>query len=294
MHFARFVLVASALPFLALGAAFLAAPVELAARAGIALLNATAQSDARAVYGGLELACGALLIAAARGDAARLRAGLAAQLALYGGLAGGRFASLALTGAPSALGSALHGGELLALALGALAWRSLRRVEAGAAAPHAAAPRFAAPPGVSIARALAGDAPELLPLVDAFQREEGYAAGDAALRGAVAALLADPRAGSVLIARRAGCAVGYAALCFGFSIEYRGRDAFVDEIYVAPPERGAGLGRALLRALEAEARACGVRRLHLEVEQHNDGARRLYVQEGFAANGRELLGKATG
>jgi GNAT superfamily N-acetyltransferase len=142
-----------------------------------------------------------------------------------------------------------------------------------------------------IRRAGASDLDALLPLVDAFQREEGYATGDAALRDTVRALLTDAQLGRVLLAREPNGAIGYAALCFGFSIEFRGRDAFVDEIYVAPEARGRGLGRALLRALEAEASTCGVRQLHLEVERGNAGARELYVAEGFAATGRELLTK---
>ncbi|HEU4429763.1 MAG TPA: GNAT family N-acetyltransferase [Myxococcota bacterium] len=287
MRFARFVLLASALPFAALGLAFLVAPHELAARVGIALVDATADNDARAVYGGLQLACGALLAAAAFGTEPRVRAGIVAQLALYGGLAGARFVGLAIAGAPSALGLALHAGELLALAAGALAWRRLGR---GSATAALASP--SSPPGVSIQRARARDLRELLPLVEAFQREEGYAAGDAALAEALGALLRDEGAGCVLIARDAGAAIGYGALCHGYSIEFRGRDAFVDELYVAPEQRGRGLGRALLRALEAHARAVGVRKLHLEVEQQNAGARRLYVAERFRANGRELLSKS--
>jgi len=284
MAFARFVLLASALPFALIGFAFSVAPHEFAARMGIALVNASADNDARAVYGGLQLACALLLALAARGDAALIRAGLIAQLALYGGLAGARCVSLALVGAPSALGFALHAGELLALAAGALAWRGLtvRRESEPARATKA---------GAAIARAHASDLGELLPLVEAFQREQGYASGDAALRRAVAELLRDSRAGCVLIARKAGRAVGYAALCLGYSIEFRGRDAFVDELYVAPELRALGLGAALLRALEAEARACGVRQLHLEVERRNEGARKLYLQEGFAETGRELLSK---
>jgi len=283
MRFARFVLFASALPFAAIGLAFLVAPQELAAHVGIALVNATADNDARAVYGGMQLACAGLLAAAAFGGETRVRAGLAAQLALYGGLAGARFVSVALAGVPSALGLALHACELLALGAGALAWLRLARgATAALEAPH----------GAAIRRARTADLRELLPLVEALQREEGYAAGDARLGEALATLLGDGGVGSVLIAHEAGAAVGYAALCHGYSIEFRGRDAFVDEIYVAPAQRGRGLGRALLRALEAEARASGVRTLHLEVEQHNDGARRLYLAEGFRANGRELLSKS--
>lgn len=72
MRLARLVLAGSALPFLAIGLAFLVAPQELAAHLGVALINATADNDARAVYGGLELACGALLALAAGSVAWRL------------------------------------------------------------------------------------------------------------------------------------------------------------------------------------------------------------------------------
>jgi ribosomal protein S18 acetylase RimI-like enzyme len=288
IEFSRFVLVAGALPFLGIGLAFLVAPASLAARVGIALSGATADADVRAVYGGLQLACGALLVAATR-RGEWLRLGLSGMVACYVGLAGARVLSLALAGMPNGLGLALLAAELLALSVGLAAWRRLGR--AGAARASAPVP---APANATLARAGERDLAALLPLVDAFQRESGYASGDAALHASVAELLRDKRDGCVLIARAGERPLGYAALCIGFSIEFRGRDAFVDELYVVPDARGSGLGRTLLRALEAEARAAGVRALHLEVEQHNAAARRLYEQEGFVALGRELLSKRLG
>jgi GNAT superfamily N-acetyltransferase len=44
--------------------------------------------------------------------------------------------------------------------------------------------------------------------------------------------------------------------------------------------RGQGAGRALLRAIAAEARAAGIGRISLSVERKNF-ARRLYLSEGF-------------
>lgn len=285
MRLARFVLAASAVPLAARGLAFLFAPLAMAARTGTVLGDATADSDTRAVLGGLQLACAALLALAALGSAPRVRAGLVTQLSLYGGLAGARVVSLVLAGAPSALGFAQHAVELAGLVAGALAWRDLARPSAQTSG---------APAGCAIGCAHPNDLGSLLPLVEAFQIEASYATGDVALRDTLARLLREESAGRVLIAREGARAVGYAALCFGYSIEFRGRDAFVDELYVIPEKRGAGLGRALLRALEIEARAGGARQLHLEVERHNDGARRLYVQEGFAPTGRELLSKRLG
>lgn len=45
--------------------------------------------------------------------------------------------------------------------------------------------------------------------------------------------------------------------------------------------RGRGIGRALLRAIAAQARAAGVTKLSLSVEHANHGASRLYRSEGW-------------
>lgn len=51
-------------------------------------------------------------------------------------------------------------------------------------------------------------------------------------------------------------------------------------IAIDPPHRGTGAGRALLRAVLAQARARGVHRFNLEVRSNN-AAVNLYVSEGF-------------
>ena len=55
---------------------------------------------------------------------------------------------------------------------------------------------------------------------------------------------------------------------------------------VAPECQGRGLGRALLEAVVAEARALSAARLLLEVREGNGRARRLYAARGFAEVGR--------
>jgi hypothetical protein len=126
VSFARLVLRLAALPFAALGLAFLLAPASWAARVGVALDGATADHDVRAVYGGLQLGCAALLwLGAARPE--HVRPALVAQMLLYGGLAAGRAVGWLVAGAPSALGVALHAGELVGFAAAALALRWLPR-----------------------------------------------------------------------------------------------------------------------------------------------------------------------
>src|SRR4030095_10694994 len=57
--------------------------------------------------------------------------------------------------------------------------------------------------------------------------------------------------------------------------------AELKRMYVAPALRGKGLGRRLVAALEAEARALGVRRLVLETGVRQAAALALYRATGF-------------
>ena len=57
--------------------------------------------------------------------------------------------------------------------------------------------------------------------------------------------------------------------------------AELKRMYVEPDRRGAGVGRALLDALEAAAREKGVARLVLETGIHQAAAIALYRAAGF-------------
>lgn len=73
------------------------------------------------------------------------------------------------------------------------------------------------------------------------------------------------------------------ATCFrGFST-FRTRPLInVHDLSVLPEYRGRGIGRALLGAVAARARALDCCAVSLEVQANNQVARRLYEQEGFA------------
>ncbi len=60
-----------------------------------------------------------------------------------------------------------------------------------------------------------------------------------------------------------------------------GETAELKRMYVAPAVRGKGLGRRLVTALEAEARALNVRRLVLETGVRQTAALALYRATGF-------------
>ncbi|HET8679805.1 MAG TPA: GNAT family N-acetyltransferase [bacterium] len=58
--------------------------------------------------------------------------------------------------------------------------------------------------------------------------------------------------------------------------------AEVKRMYVEPGARGYGLGRRLLRALEAEAQLLGARRIVLETGPRQPEAIALYLRAGFS------------
>lgn len=132
MQFAVFVLRVSALAFLGIGLAFLVAPSAMAARVGVSLAGVVADNDVRAVYGGLQIACGVLLwVFSSR--ARWVHVGLYVQLVLFSGLALGRFVSWAAAGWPDPLALGLHAAEGIAIGCGV--W-SLSRLPAAVAPPE--------------------------------------------------------------------------------------------------------------------------------------------------------------
>lgn len=122
MALSRITLWLGGLAYLGFGLAFLVAPVETLAKAGWAMAGDGAATELRAFYGGLEVALGALLIAAdLRG---RRREGLILCLASYGGIGAARLLGIAMAGgANDFLWFALVTEAVLA-ALAALSLRS--------------------------------------------------------------------------------------------------------------------------------------------------------------------------
>ena len=142
---------------------------------------------------------------------------------------------------------------------------------------------------VSLEPAKAERVPALLEWMRDFYAHEGIPFDPAVSEPALRELLARPELGRVLEIVADGTPAGYAVLALGFSLEFGGRSAFLDELYVKPASRGLGIGTVALRLLQETSRELGARSLALEVGLDNPGAERLYRREGFAANARQLM-----
>jgi diamine N-acetyltransferase len=133
------------------------------------------------------------------------------------------------------------------------------------------------------------DVPAILAHQRAYYATDGYAFDEAVARAAIEGLLGDAERGRLWVLAHEDTIVGYLAVTFGWSLEWGGRDAFVDELYLAPSHRGGGIGGRAIALAEEACRAAGVRALHLEVERTNARARALYARTGFADTDRLLL-----
>lgn len=140
-----------------------------------------------------------------------------------------------------------------------------------------------------IRTATAEDLPLLVDLMTSFYGESSLALPRDTAEKAFAQLLADPALGRVWICEQQDQAVGYIVLTLGFSMEYGGRDAFVDDLYVRARFRGRGIGKRLLDTLIGECGRLQVRALHLEVGRANRRAQALYRSRGFRDRDRQLL-----
>ena len=104
-------------------------------------------------------------------------------------------------------------------------------------------------------------------------------------------LLMQPSYGAAFLINVEAQVSGYLVLTFGFSLEFHGRDALLDEIYVREGFRGRGVGRASLQFVEEVCRREGVKVIHLVVEKGNERAQAVYREAGYRAQERFLLTK---
>lgn len=144
---------------------------------------------------------------------------------------------------------------------------------------------------ISFKQADSSDADQLVVLMREFYEFDHIPFDESDARAALSQLLGDARLGRVFLIRADDETVGYLVVTFGFSLEFKGRDAFVDELFLRAEFRGRGIGTRALAQAEVACREANVRALHLEVERANTTAQGLYRRRGFTDHDRYLMTK---
>ncbi len=135
--------------------------------------------------------------------------------------------------------------------------------------------------GFSIREATPGDAGELLRLIRELARYEKL---ESTMTGSEAmlerALFGEHPAAEALVAERGGRAVGFALYFTTFSTFLCKPGLYLEDVFVEPEHRGAGIGKALLARLGAIARGRGCGRLEWRVLDWNEPSIRFYESLG--------------
>jgi ribosomal protein S18 acetylase RimI-like enzyme len=146
---------------------------------------------------------------------------------------------------------------------------------------------------ISLQRATADELDSLLLLMSHMQADDPWSEhfDPTIVRKNLAEVLDNSYYGLIYLARDQQNAVGYLVICFDFSLEYRGKGAWIDELFVEASHRGQGIGTQLLDLAETASRESGAEFLHLEVN-HGNRANELYRRRGFVDHKRYLMTKA--
>ena len=139
--------------------------------------------------------------------------------------------------------------------------------------------------------ATASDVDLLLELMHEFYQNEHLVFEEQAVRRGLGQILGNSAFGIIYIMTLDADLCGYVVLTFGFSLEFGGRTALVDELYVREEFRGRGVGRAALVQVDETCRLQSIPAVRLEVDMANTMALELYRRAGYVAHDRYLLTK---
>ena len=137
---------------------------------------------------------------------------------------------------------------------------------------------------IEIARA--ADIPALSALLTLlFSQEAEFRPDEAAQQRGLAAIIAEPSIGQILLARDdSGAVIGMVSLLLSISTALGARVALLEDMVVNPQARNSGLGSQLLQAAIVQARQLGCRRITLLTDLDNLAAQRFYARHGFSGS----------
>jgi GNAT superfamily N-acetyltransferase len=144
----------------------------------------------------------------------------------------------------------------------------------------------------AITAATTGDLESLVPMMRQMQEDDPWSEPfhEPTVRANLAELLQNPAYGVIYLVREENAPIAYLVICFDYSLEYRGKGAWIDELFVEAAHRGKGIGTQLLDLAEAASREHHAKFIHLEVT-HGNPAIELYRRRGFQDHQRYLMSK---
>jgi ribosomal protein S18 acetylase RimI-like enzyme len=133
--------------------------------------------------------------------------------------------------------------------------------------------------------------PSLLEMMRDFYAQQEMHFEESVATRAVSKLIESPEYGQIYLIFRGTELAGYFALTFCYSLEFHGRFALLDEVYIREAYRGQKMGKSVIPFAEDLCQKAGVPALRLEVGRENKPAQTLYRTAGFKEEERNLMTK---
>lgn len=133
--------------------------------------------------------------------------------------------------------------------------------------------------------------PTLLEMMREFYAQQNMRFDPTIASSTIEKLLQSPGHGQIYLIFRGAELAGYFALTFCFSLEFHGRFALLDELYLRQEFRRQKLGKAVVAFTEELCKKAGIKAVRLEVGRENQTAQSLYSASGYKVDERNLMTK---
>lgn len=121
----------------------------------------------------------------------------------------------------------------------------------------------------------------LVQLNKALHKLEGTNYDTERARAAFKGFIGHPELGEIWMICDDGVPIGYIVMNRGYSIQFGGPYALVDEMYLEDKYRERGIGRQSLEFVEEHCRFSNMTALYLEITRENMAAQGFYQRMGF-------------
>jgi GNAT superfamily N-acetyltransferase len=127
-------------------------------------------------------------------------------------------------------------------------------------------------------------------MIQGFYEEDHHDYQEGRIKNALEEIIQEETLGVIFLVKYTKQVAGYFILAYGWSLEYSGRDLFIDELYINKNFRGLGLGKKSLEFIEQFVKDRKIKAIHLEVNKFSI-AKKLYESKGYISHNSDLMSR---
>jgi diamine N-acetyltransferase len=142
---------------------------------------------------------------------------------------------------------------------------------------------------IKFSPAIKKDIPTVFSFMKAFYAIDQYPFDKKNTEECLNEFIDDSSLGKIWIIKNGKNTIGYVVLTYGYSFEFHGKNAVIDELYIEKEYRNQGIGTKAIDYVLKKAKKNGIKAVHLEVETHNEPGKKIYKKFNFKTHKRTLM-----